>query len=215
MKKLKVLNLYAGIGGNRKFWKNVDVTAVELNPNIAQIYRDHFPDDEIIITDAHQYLLDHLEDGWDFIWSSPPCQSHSIMRKNVSVGRGQVPPIYPDMRLYQEIILLQHHFEGKWCVENVRGYYEPLIPPQPSGGHYFWANFIIPGVKAKKRFVEYSSIKKGEERTGFDLSKYKLGKRTDQVYHNCMDSELGEIILQAAFRNIQTTIPDITPEEKQ
>ena len=31
-KKLKVLNLYAGIGGNRKLWTNVDVTAVEYNP---------------------------------------------------------------------------------------------------------------------------------------------------------------------------------------
>lgn len=205
-KQLKVLNLYAGAGGNRKLWKNVEVTAIELNPKIAKIYTDHFPEDTMIITDAHQYLLDHLKDDWDFIWSSPPCQSHSKMRKNVSVGRGQVEPIYPDMRLYQEIILLQHHFKGKWVVENVIGYYMPLIRPQNTGGHYFWANFIIPKVKAKKRFVEYSSIKKGQDRTGFDLTNYNLGKRIDQVYHNCLDSELGNLILQSAFKIKQTTI---------
>ena len=40
---MKVLNLYAGIGGNRKLWQDVDVTAVELNPQIAKIYQDFFP----------------------------------------------------------------------------------------------------------------------------------------------------------------------------
>ena len=32
---MKVLNLYAGIGGNRKLWKDVEVTAVENNKEIA------------------------------------------------------------------------------------------------------------------------------------------------------------------------------------
>lgn len=35
---IKVLNLYAGIGGNRKLWKDVEVTAVEKNPQVADIY---------------------------------------------------------------------------------------------------------------------------------------------------------------------------------
>jgi hypothetical protein len=38
--KIKILNLYAGLGGNRKLWKNVEVTAVENNPEIAKIYQD-------------------------------------------------------------------------------------------------------------------------------------------------------------------------------
>ena len=29
---MKVLNLYCGIGGNRKLWEDVEVTAVELDP---------------------------------------------------------------------------------------------------------------------------------------------------------------------------------------
>ena len=60
--KLKVLNLYAGIGGNRKLWKDVDVTAVENNPEIAKIYQDFFPNDKVIVTDAHKYLLEHFEE---------------------------------------------------------------------------------------------------------------------------------------------------------
>ena len=46
---MKVLNLYAGIGGNRKLWENVDVTAIEINPKIGNIYRDFFPNDKYII----------------------------------------------------------------------------------------------------------------------------------------------------------------------
>ncbi|KKL95901.1 hypothetical protein LCGC14_1849900, partial [marine sediment metagenome] len=54
--KLKVLNLYAGIGGNRQLWpKECEVTAIENNKEIAKIYQDFFPDDKVIVTDAHQY----------------------------------------------------------------------------------------------------------------------------------------------------------------
>ena len=38
-KMIKVLNLYAGIGGNRKLWKDVEVTAVEINEEIAGVYK--------------------------------------------------------------------------------------------------------------------------------------------------------------------------------
>lgn len=35
---MKILNLYAGIGGNRKLWGNEhDITAVELRPEIAAL----------------------------------------------------------------------------------------------------------------------------------------------------------------------------------
>ena len=69
---IKVLNLYAGIGGNRKLWKDVEVTAVESDPKIARIYANAFPQDHIVVGDAHVYLLEHYNE-FDFIWSSPPC----------------------------------------------------------------------------------------------------------------------------------------------
>ncbi|GAI27248.1 unnamed protein product, partial [marine sediment metagenome] len=118
--KIKVLNLYAGIGGNRKLWENVDVTAIENNAEIAKIYQDFFSNDKVIVTDAHQYLLKYFME-YDFIWSSPPCPTHSITRFL------HKKKVYPDMELYQEIILLKHFFRGKWVVENVKPYYKPLI----------------------------------------------------------------------------------------
>ena len=69
---MKVLNLYAGIGGNRKLWQDVEVTAVELNPKIAEIYQDLFPDDTVVVGDAHQYLLDHFKE-FDFIRCQKGC----------------------------------------------------------------------------------------------------------------------------------------------
>jgi len=104
--------LYAGIGGNRKLWKDVDVTAVEINPQIAEIYHKFFPEDKVFITDAHNFLLNHFKE-FDFIWSSPPCPTHSRMRK-VSIATGTKHK-YPDMNLYEEILFLKHWFKGKWC----------------------------------------------------------------------------------------------------
>lgn len=109
---IKVLNLYAGIGGNRKLWpENVKVTAVELDPEIAAIYQQNFPNDIVIVGDAHQYLLDHLNE-YDFVWGSPPCPSHSKLNTFlVPTNRRDLE--YPDMKLYQEIILLDKWFNGK------------------------------------------------------------------------------------------------------
>jgi DNA (cytosine-5)-methyltransferase 1 len=136
---MKILNLYAGLGGNAKFWDGHDITAVELNEEVAVEYGRQRPNDQVIIADAHQYLLDHINDGWDFIWASPPCPTHSKMMKASRHDHLK----YPDMKLYQEIILLQHHFSGRWVVENVRPYYDLLIPAQSVGRHLFWANFTI------------------------------------------------------------------------
>ena len=41
------------------------------NEKIAKIYKYNFPNDNIIVTDAHEYLLNHFKE-FDFIWSSPP-----------------------------------------------------------------------------------------------------------------------------------------------
>lgn len=203
---MKILNLYAGIGGNRKLWpKECRVTAIENNPEIARAYNDFFPNDKVIVKDAHLYLLWNYK-KFDFIWSSPPCQSHTIMRKNVSVPHGQSKPIYPDMRLYQEVIFLKHYFPGKWVVENIKGYYEPLIKPQESGNHYFWSNFHISKLKKVIRNVEFGNNKVYEKQTGFNLDGYKLGKRKDQVYHNCVDSKLGLHIFNCAFKIKQQTL---------
>lgn len=200
---MKVLNLYAGIGGNRKLWGNdYSITAVEKEQYIADIYNDIFPNDTIIVADAHQYLLEHFSE-FDFIWSSPPCPSHS-QTNNFLHSQGVIR--FPDMKLYEEIIFLKTFFKGKYCVENVVSYYEPLIKPQISGRHYFWSNFRIP-LKLEHvkigRMAKLKNGQRGDDRhkltsLGFDLSKYK-GFRKEKLLRNCVTPEIGLAIFQSAL----------------
>lgn len=135
---MRVLNLYAGVGGNRLNWSGHEVTAVELEPDIAAVYSRLFPDDTVVVGDAHQFLLENA-DRFDFIWSSPPCQTHSRMMKATRHKKRR----YTDMSLYQEIIFLQHFYKGLWVVENVKPFYEPLIQPKINGRHCYWSNFDV------------------------------------------------------------------------
>ena len=146
--KMKILNLYSGIGGNRKLWGNEHkITAVEFNEKIADKYMQLYPNDNVIVSDAHEYLLDHYKE-FDFIWTSPPCQSHSTT--NYFTQHIRKRPVYPSMKLYEEIIFLDNFYKGKYCVENVVSYYEPLVKPIKIGRHYLWSNFNIPLIKQPK-----------------------------------------------------------------
>ena len=197
-KEIKVLNLYCGIGGNRKFWDNVKVTAIENDNKIATEYKRYFPEDKVIITDAHKYLLKNY-DKFDFIWSSPPCPSHSDIRR-CGVHRGQNKPIYPEMSLYQEIIFLQHFSECKWVVENVIPYYQPLIEGKKVGRHLFWSNFFI-----NKIFVPSDNIDGvlgTKQRFDFDISKTSIENKR-QVMRNLINPDLGLHVLRQAFTKRQ------------
>lgn len=132
----RVLNLYAGLGGNRKLWQ-ANVTAVELEPKIAAVYQRLHPFDTVIVGDAHEYLLEHYAE-FDFIWSSPPCQRHSKM----AIATRHKLKRYIDASLYQEIIFLKTYCKAPWVVENVVPYYTPLIAPtRQIGRHLYWSNF--------------------------------------------------------------------------
>ncbi len=202
---MRILNLYCGIGGNRKLWgDNHQITAVENDPAIAKIYQDFFPNDKVIVADAHQYLLDHFEE-YEFIWSSPPCPSHSHIRKELAVEQAkQNKPIYPDMKLYEEILLLQGYFKGKYVIENVISWYKPLIVPQEINKHYFWTNFFIHPMDKKSR-NHMGSIDSLEDSKGFDLSKYSgIDKR--KALRNCVEPETGLHIFLEAFREKLTLL---------
>lgn len=114
---MKILNLYAGIGGNRKFWgdEHEMITAVENVDAIADVYAHFWPNDTLIRADAHQYLLDHYRE-FDFIWSLPPCPTHS--KTNTFLNpKGYVR--YPDMGLYVEIVAVQRMPDGSARVGKV------------------------------------------------------------------------------------------------
>lgn len=214
---MKVLNLYAGLGGNRKLWKNVEVTAVENDPEIMAIYKTNFPNDKTFMGDAHRYLLEHFKE-FDFIWSSFPCTTHTRMNINFSLIR------YPDLGIYQEIIFLKHFFKGRYCVENVIPYYEPLMPAQQFNRHLFWCNFrikttdkrnppkqihniIAQNTKRKRKNYDgyIVNIKSTQPNFGFDLSGIKLKTRKDKILRNCVDPEIGLMILNCAIGKEVTT----------
>lgn len=204
-KKFKILNLYAGIGGNRKLWGDEhDITAVEYDENIAKIYQDFFPNDKVIVTDAHQYLLDYFKE-FDFIWSSPPCQSHS--RLNTMLNKNGINR-YPDMTLYQQIIFLKHWFYGKYVIENVRPYYEPLVNPNSIlDRHYFWTNINMIGYKIKDKRQTHMKIKNSSIVYNYDLSEYDI-KNKEQILKNMVNPEIGKAFLNKAMNIItEETIP--------
>jgi len=206
---VRVLNLYACLGGNRLLWENCEVTAVELDPEAAKLYQERFPNDKVIVADAHQYLLDHYKE-FDFIWSSPPCPSHSRARYwNSSNYDTTTEAIYPDMKLYQEILFLQHYYKtGKWVVENVIPYYEPLIPAQKRGRHLYWANFKLPNDLGDRRFA-ISSAKQGLkglcEFHKYDFTKYKGEQPVLKMARNLVDFEAGKTIYNTAMNIIQAS----------
>ena len=194
---MKVLNLYAGIGGNRKLWgDDHDITAVEINPNIAKIYQDLYPNDTVIVGDAHEYLLKHYKE-YDFIWSSPPCVTHS----RLVTGNINKPGCfhYPDMALYQEIILLQSFCKNKWVIENVKPYYHPLIAPSFwIGRHFFWSSDYILTIQ---RDSNHSKIRNNRQKLanslGFDLSILQnSGVDVRKVLRNCVEPEIGKYIFE-------------------
>ena len=204
MKKMKILNLYACLGGNRYKWDevtNIEVTAVEWDKELAKLYKERFPKDNVIVDDAHQYLLDHYKE-FDFIWSSPPCPTHSRARYwNSSNYQTKTNAVYPDLKLYEEILFLKHYFKGKFVVENVIPYYEPLILAQKRGRHLYWSNFILPNDLNDRRFNissakdEFNGLCKFHQ---YDFKKYKGNQPMKKIARNLVDFEAGKTILETA-----------------
>lgn len=223
---MKILNLYACLGGNRYKWDEVakeagitiQVTAIELDPELARLYKERFPNDIVIVADAHQYLLDHYKE-FDFIWSSPPCPSHSRARYwNSSNYETNTEAIYPDMNLYQEILFLEHYYRsGKYVIENVIPYYDPLIVPKKRGRHLYWTNFNLPNNLKDRRFSISQTKNELQELCKFhkiDLTSYKGDQSKVKIGRNLVDYEAGRTIFETVIgitkkqNEKQTTIFD-------
>jgi DNA (cytosine-5)-methyltransferase 1 len=207
---MKVLNLYACLGGNRLKWTDCEVTAVELDSELARMYQDRFPNDTVIVADAHQYLLDHYKE-FDFIWTSPPCPSHSRARYwNSSNYDTTTEVVYPDMKLYEEILFLKHYYRsGKYVVENVIPYYEPLIPAKKRGRHLYWTNFNLPNVlssridpMAKRPKDELDLLCKFHN---INVSSYNGEQPIIKIARNLVDYEAGLTIFNTARGIINQT----------
>lgn len=200
---MKVLNLYACLGGNRYKWNQVadeasieiEVTAVELDEEAAKLYQERFTADTVIVADAHEYLLNNYKE-YDFIWSSPPCPTHSrarFARRNTTI------PAYPDMKLYQEILFLEKWFNGKYVVENVIPYYEPLVSAKKRGRHLYWTNFNLPNnLNERKVSIMESNneVQKWCEFHDYNFRKYKGKQSVKKMARNLVDYEAGRTIFE-------------------
>jgi DNA (cytosine-5)-methyltransferase 1 len=207
---MKILNLYACLGGNRYKWDEVakeanikiEVTAVELDEEAARLYQERFPNDKVIVADAHQYLLDNFKQ-FDFIWSSPPCPSHSKVRVTQKT-RENFKFIYPDLKLYEEIIFLDNFFSGKYVVENVTPYYEPLVSGQKRGRHLYWTNFTLPNDLKERKLDGILTNMKDEVSVlskfhDYDFRKYKGKQSVQKMARNLVDYEAGRTIFEIAL----------------
>lgn len=195
---MKILNLYAGIGGNRQLWGDEhDVTAVESEQYIADVYKHFYPNDKLVVGDAHEYLLDHYKE-YDFIWSSPPCPSHSRIR--LTHKTKSTKPVYPDMKLYEEIIFLQHFFEGDWVVENVIPYYKPLLAPSVIiDRHMVWSNKSISEKKFERGYkVDLTRQLKSKEvlSAAYGVEFPEGVKNQRKLLRNMVLPEMGKHILE-------------------
>lgn len=196
---MKILNLYACLGGNRYKWGDEhEITAVEWDEELAKLYQERFPNDKVIVADAHQYLLDHYKE-YDFIWSSPPCPTHSRAR---FARRNTTTAVFPDMKLYQEILFLDKWFNGKYIVENVIPYYDPLIVAKKRGRHLYWSNFNLPSeLNERKTSIMESKneVDKWCKFHDYDFRKYKGKQSIQKVARNLVDYEAGKTILNTVM----------------
>jgi DNA (cytosine-5)-methyltransferase 1 len=140
---MKILNLYAGIGANRHLWTDHSITNVEINAQCCAHLSSTYRDDTVVNEDAVEFLLANYND-FDFIWLSPPCQSHTKLTHSFN----KRCPRLPDFTLYAIHTFLSSFHKGLFVIENVIPYYKPLIAPSASiGRHALWANFTIPFLK--------------------------------------------------------------------
>ena len=201
---MKILNLYSCLGGNRYKWnevkEDIEVVAVEWDKELAKLYQERFPNDTVIVADAHKYLLDHYQE-FDFIWSSPPCPTHSRARY-WAIGANGKSPTYPDMNLYAEILLLDYHFNGKYVIENVIPYYEAMLNPKKRNRHLYWTNYNLPNnLQDRNASVcqgvdELNRLCKFHE---YDFNKYKGKQNKLKIARNLVDYEAGKTIFETAL----------------
>jgi DNA (cytosine-5)-methyltransferase 1 len=212
---VRILNLYAGIGGNRAQWGyEHEIVAVELDPQIADAYRQLWPQDTVIVGDAHQYLLEHHHE-FDFVWSSPPCQTHTRMQLLRVKGYGDRPK-YPSGLLFEEVVFMANWSPTPYVIENVIPYYKQWIPgAQKIARHLYWASFEIPPyADEREENLRAIQIPQLQELHGINLDGIPLRNKR-QVLRNCVPPAVGKHILDAYLQHQRESagLLHLLPEE--
>ena len=104
------------------------------------------------------------------------------------------------MKLYEEIIFLQNHFDGKYVVENVIPYYKPLIDAKEKDRHLYWTNFNLPNTINSRHFNGMcqgtGELERLKEFHDYDFIKYKGEQQAIQIARNLVDYEAGKTIFE-------------------
>ena len=111
------------------------------------------------------------------------------------------------MKLYEEIIFLDNYFKGKYCVENVIPFYEPLIPSKKRHRHLYWTNFNLPNILSERESPDFTRIK-NEHKVWEEFHDFKCKANTGgyrDVLRNLVDYEAGKTILDTALGIIQNS----------
>lgn len=146
---LKILDLFCGIGGvARGFHDYLQehqikylYVAIDIDKDVLKAHRALNPLSNVILRDAYSFTIDELE-TYDFVWASPPCETHSIA--GIWTRKRKVSP---DFRLY-ELINKLNDANIPFVVENVKPYYNPPIKPTSKANrHRLWSNLSISPIK--------------------------------------------------------------------
>lgn len=203
---MRILNLESGLGGNVNLIDDLEheIVNVELEPKIYEVHKFRKPNQVHILGDSSEYLLKNYKD-FDFIWTSPPCQTHSKMNKATRHNTIR----FVDPMLIQRIIFLKHWYKGKYVVENVTPYYEPYPGYQKLGRHLFWTNFEIKPFEMPeqpKGFINMATIEAKKtmmDWLGIHYEKniyYGKNHCPVQILRNCVHPVIGKNIFDQAFK---------------
>ena len=122
---------------------------------------------------------------------------------------------YPDMKLYEEIIFLEHYFNGKYVVENVIPFYEPLIPANKRDRHLYWANFNLPANLNGRKNPDLSRTKNlitvMSKYHDYDFRQYKGKQLMNKIARNLVDYEAGKTIFETMLGIVRKE--DVNQEE--
>lgn len=174
---------------------------------IAETYRDNFPDDTIIVKDVLSFVKTEDISIYDFIWTSPPCTTHTMW----TMTRGYN---IPDLTSLYGLILFFGYIlkDTNWIVENVRPWYTPLINPTfKLGRHYFWSNRKIPEKDFKDENERYniyrSSFGQLSKLYQLNVDRIKSLNKLDrrQIVRNIVSPEIGLYVFQKMTKQLTLT----------
>jgi len=218
---LKILDLFCGIGGvARGFHDYLQehrikylYVAIDIDKHVLKAHKALNPLSNVILRDAYSFSIDELR-RYDFVWASPPCETHSIAGIWTRKEKKS-----PDFRLYK-LILTLHDANIPFVVENVKPYYNPPIKPTSKANrHRLWSNLSISPVNLRltpfervknstRTLCEYHDLP--EEIAKIIPSKKRRDALRDMVHHEIAYEIAKQVIPQVleGKKVIQTKLGD-------